>query len=92
MEIKKPIIEVYSEMLQRANKCREWEKAQGCRENNEDAAEFYGALAAELFYWVAELEKTEEINPKKCRACGENMFTSIRAHHHTDENHNDITE
>lgn len=48
---KKKVIDVYKEMLQRANVMRE---------SKDKDFQFAGN---ELFFWVAELEKTKEVNP-----------------------------
>ena len=50
---KRKVIDVYRDMLNRANTMRNMK---------EKDFQFAGN---ELFYWVAELEKTEEINPTK---------------------------
>ena len=61
MEQSKPLaIHVYRRMLKQAEIYRQKMKKEI---ENKELADHYADLSSELYYWVAELEKTPEINP-----------------------------
>jgi len=54
------VIHIYRQMLKQAQVYRQKMKQEI---ENKDIADHYADMSSELFYWCAELEKTEEINP-----------------------------
>lgn len=61
------VIGIYQEMLQRANECRANMNAPRDKKFGEDqySKEAWELAQRELYYFVAQLENTEEVNPTK---------------------------
>ena len=64
--MKKSVMEVYRELMERAQYCKEQEQ-EAIKAKEDEAREVYGSLRAELYYWAGQLELTSEVNPPKVR-------------------------
>jgi hypothetical protein len=61
----KPIMSVYRDMLRQATIFRQKSKKASKTSYGISVSEHYDEIAQELYFWVAELELTKEINPPK---------------------------
>ena len=58
-------MQVYRDMLRQATIFRQQAGEASKTTYGMSVNEHYGALAQELYFWIAELENTKEINPPK---------------------------